>query len=153
MGSREGPVGRGCKKGGYLVPRMQLCIDVDMSWVLPGLYFGVYRSPLHTAAAVLDLHRHIRAAAHVELVVVMGYEAQIAGLPDAMPGVLKQPMNFIVRLLKYACLSKIAARRGGIVCALKADGLEGTNTTTNDFFILTRSCAAFLKTPRQQHKI
>ena len=49
------------------------------------VHVGVRRSPLAAPKDVLALARTIRATSGVELVGVLGYEAQIAGLPDDDP--------------------------------------------------------------------
>lgn len=51
---------------------------------------------------------------------LMGYEAQIAGLPDAAPG--KAPLNAVIRALKRRSIREVRDRRGAIVTALRADG-------------------------------
>ena len=97
-----------------------LCMDVDMADVYPGLYFGVRRSPVRTVEDALALWEHIRRCRHVRLDGVMGYEAQIAGLPDSPPGTFAK--NLLVRLLKGRSVRRVAARRTEIVGALKRAG-------------------------------
>ncbi|RLB57289.1 MAG: amino acid deaminase/aldolase [Deltaproteobacteria bacterium] len=99
-----------------------LCIDVDMSMRLPGLHFGVRRSPVRTAAEAAAVARVISRAGSVRLVGVMGYEAQIAGLADAVPG--KAPMMAVVRALKGRSIAELTARRGAVVDALRRGGAD-----------------------------
>ena len=59
-----------------------LAIDLDMSSAYPGLYFGMYRSPVRDAAGALALANRIAERQHVRLDGLMGYEGQIAGVAD-----------------------------------------------------------------------
>lgn len=101
---------------------MPLCIDIDMSTDFPGIYFGVRRSPLRSQADVLDLCRRIAVAGNVCLVGLMGYEAQIAGLPDNVPG--QRVKNALIRLLKKRSLSELRKRRAAIVQAIRDEGID-----------------------------
>ncbi|GHO42721.1 amino acid deaminase/aldolase [Ktedonospora formicarum] len=92
---------------------LPLCLDIDMSLPLPGLHFGVRRSPLRTVEDVRPLVDYIKKSDHLTLDGIMGYEAQIAGLGDAFAG--QGPKNVIVRLLKRRSLSDITQRRAAIV--------------------------------------
>jgi len=88
---------------------LRVCIDVDMSSEFPGIYFGVRRSPLRTPESVRHICRRIESAEGVRLVGAMGYEAQIAGVPDNAPG--RWAMNALVRFLKQRSIPAIAQRR------------------------------------------
>lgn len=101
--------------------QVPLCVDVDVSVDVGPLHFGVWRSPIQDAAAALRLYRHIeKHAEYVVLQGVMGYEAQIAGVTDAMPG--QSLKNRLIRWLKRRSIPTIAERRGAVVAALKAAG-------------------------------
>lgn len=97
--------------GAFLV-----AIDIDLSSQFPGLYFGVYRSPLRTVEDVLQLVKTIMHSSHLKLDGVMGYEAQIAGVVDAAPGQLMK--NSIVRFLKKRSIKEISRKRTAIMKAL-----------------------------------
>lgn len=99
------------------------CLDIDMSTDFPGLHFGVYRSPLHTLAQVQELFRSVQSLHHVRLAGIMGYEAQIAGVGDKVPG--QGLKNALVRLLKKKSIQDLARRRGEIARWLQAR-TEGT---------------------------
>ena len=106
-------------KAGVVIP---LCIDIDMSTSYPGLHFGVRRSGITTVAAALALWAAIQPCKNVRLDGVMGYEAQIAGLGDRIPG---SPLkSAVVRWLKKKSLKEVAARRGAIVVALRDAGCD-----------------------------
>ncbi len=102
--------------------RWRLAIDLDMSSSFPGLYFGVQRSPVRGPDAMVALAKAIAAQGELfDFIGVMGYEAQIAGLQDDVPGAgLK---NRVVRWLKRRSLREILKRRQDCVAALKAAGL------------------------------
>ncbi|TDD13847.1 amino acid deaminase/aldolase [Kribbella turkmenica] len=90
--------------------RIQVCLDVDASLRVLGQHLGVRRSPLRTPEEVAGLAREVVADDAFELVGVMFYEAQIAGLPDASPA---------VRWVKRRSAAELADRRGAVVDALK----------------------------------
>lgn len=100
--------------------RLPVAFDLDMSLDLPGLRFGVYRSPLDSPERALALYRTLERYPSLDLVGVMGYEAQIAGVGDAVPGQALQ--NLAVRALKGWAIPKVAARRQAIVQALQNAG-------------------------------
>ncbi len=90
--------------------RIQVCLDVDASLRVFGQHLGVRRSPLRTPDDVAGLARKVVADDAFELVGVMFYEAQIAGLPDTSPA---------VRWVKRRSTAELADRRGAVVDALK----------------------------------
>ncbi|MDN3578636.1 alanine racemase [Chitinimonas viridis] len=102
--------------------RLQIAFDLDMSLDLPGLHFGVYRSPLDTPAKLLALHASLARHARLQLVGLMGYEAQIAGVGEAVPG--KALENWVVARLKAWAIPRIAARRQAMVAALQLEGAQ-----------------------------
>ena len=99
---------------------MPLAIDLDMSSDFPGLRFGVYRSPVATPAAALALAAEIDRWPLLRLDGLMGYEGQIAGLMDQVPG--QATRNALVRWLKKRSISEINRRRSATVAALAAAG-------------------------------
>ncbi|HEX2898843.1 MAG TPA: amino acid deaminase/aldolase, partial [Bacteroidia bacterium] len=101
---------------------LPICIDLDMSIDPPGIHFGVYRSPLNSVEKALALHAIIKKAHHLRLNSLMGYEAQVAGLGDRIPG--QKLKNIAIRLLKRRSIKLVAARRKAVVDALRQDGAE-----------------------------
>ena len=99
---------------------MPLAIDLDMSSDFPGIRFGVYRSPIASPAAALALAAEIAGTAGVRVDGLMGYESQIAGLMDDVPG--QRIKNTIVRALKRRSIAEVNARRRDTVAALAAAG-------------------------------
>lgn len=96
---------------------LPICIDLDMSTSFPGLHFGVRRSGLTTPEQVLMVARLAAETRGVKLEGLMGYEAQIAGVPDAGGG-----KNAVVRMLKAKSRKDVAERRARVVKALEAAG-------------------------------
>lgn len=90
--------------------RLRLCLDVDASLRLVRQHLGVRRSPLRTPYEVLAMARRIVADEAFELVGVMFYEAQIAGLPDTSPA---------VRWVKRRSAAELADRRSAVVAAVR----------------------------------
>ncbi|MDB5985914.1 MAG: hypothetical protein JWR16_967 [Nevskia sp.] len=98
-----------------------LSIDVDMSSRFPGIYFGMRRSPLTAPAAVVGLAKLIAQTPQtLKLVGLMGYEGQIAGLQDAVPG--QGLKNAMLRMLKRRSVRELSARRQAAVQALREAG-------------------------------
>jgi D-serine deaminase-like pyridoxal phosphate-dependent protein len=102
--------------------RIPVCMDIDMSSDLPGLHFGVWRSSVFGKKEAVALGAVILGLPNVELVAVMGYEAQIAGLGDNVPG--QAVMNTIVKFLKKRSVKEIAQRRREVVEALGGMGFN-----------------------------
>jgi D-serine deaminase-like pyridoxal phosphate-dependent protein len=101
---------------------LPVCLDVDMSVNFPGLHFGVWRSPLRSAEEVRPVLERIKRTKRVKLDGVMGYEAQIAGVGDQVPG--QAPKNALVQQLKKRSLGIIAQRRREVVDLIKSSGFE-----------------------------
>lgn len=97
-----------------------VCIDLDMSSDFPGIHFGVRRSGIVTPEQAVGLFRLIEGAPNVRLDGLMGYEAQIAGLPDTSP--FNGAKNVIIRMMKRRSLREVSARRRAAVQALREAG-------------------------------
>ncbi len=107
------------KKNDCIIP---VCLDVDMSSDYPGIHFGVWRSSIFGKKDALKVAERIKECRHVKLDGIMGYEAQIAGLGDAVPG--KAMMNGIIKILKKNSVKEIAKRREEIVLGIKEMGFN-----------------------------
>ena len=101
--------------------RLPLCLEIDMSMDVPGLHFGVWRSPVRTVEQARPIFERIKASSHVFLDGLMGYEAQIAGLGDNFPG--QRAKNALVRRLKRRSMHEIAERRAAIVAQVRSCGI------------------------------
>lgn len=95
--------------------RLRVAIDLDCSIDLPGIRFGVYRSPVRTPEAAVALALRIADTPDLLLDGMMAYEAQIAGLDDANPA---------IRLLKRRAVRTVAERRHRTVTALAERGID-----------------------------
>ncbi|PFG18515.1 alanine racemase [Serinibacter salmoneus] len=127
-------------------PVLRICLELDASWHAPaplgplGLHHvGVLRSPVHSPQALRTLARHVTARQGFALVGVMAYEAQIAGVSDAVPG--RHAMNAVMRRIKRHSEAELAERRGEAIAAVRelADlefvnggGTGSVETTTAD---------------------
>lgn len=98
---------------------LRVCIDLDASWrPLNGrLHVGVRRSPLHAPADVVRLAQHIADRPGFELVGLMAYEAQVAGVGDAPSG---RPLyGRAVRAIQARSIRELTARRAETVDAIR----------------------------------
>ena len=102
--------------------QLSLCLEIDMSMNLPGLHFGVWRSPLRTAEQARPVLERIQGSPHVRLSGLMGYEAQIAGVGDKMPG--QRAKNALIQQLKQRSIREVAQRRAALLDLIKGYGYE-----------------------------
>jgi D-serine deaminase-like pyridoxal phosphate-dependent protein len=102
--------------------RLPLCLEIDMSMDLPGLHFGVWRSPVRTPRQARPVIERIMASQHTWLDGLMGYEAQIAGVGDNFPG--RRAKNAIVQRLKQRSLREIADRRAALIKLVESYGVS-----------------------------
>lgn len=95
-------------------PTLRVCLDVDAS-LRPGLlgrspvHLGVRRSPVHTVRQARAVAHAVESRPGFELVGVMFYDAQIAGLPDS---------SRAVRLVKKRSAAELLHRRSAVVTAV-----------------------------------
>ncbi len=101
---------------------LSLCLEIDMAMNLPGLHFGVWRSPLRTAEQARPVVERIQGSPHVRLSGLMGYEAQIAGVGDKMPG--QRVKNALIQQLKQRSIREVAQRRAALLDLIKSYGYE-----------------------------
>ncbi|WP_433299944.1 amino acid deaminase/aldolase [Actinoplanes sp. CA-030573] len=98
-------------------PEVRLCIDLDSSWKPGPLHVGVRRSPVHSAAQASALARRLVARPGFQLVGLMSYEAQIAGVGDAPP---RQALRgSAIRLMQSRSYPEIVKRRAEAVAAVR----------------------------------
>jgi D-serine deaminase-like pyridoxal phosphate-dependent protein len=104
--------------------QVDICLDIDVSWRILGgrAHLGVQRSPLRSAADAVALAKAAQAMPGLKITAVMAYEAQVAGLPDSVPGeALLAPAR---QLIKRRSVALAAARRREVVEALRGMGIE-----------------------------
>lgn len=96
---------------------LKICIDIDMSVRFPGIYFGVFRSSLRDLASLKRFLEQTDLCPRLEIWGAMGYEAQVAGIADAVPG--KGLYNRVIRFLKKRSLPLITRRRQEAVAMIR----------------------------------
>jgi D-serine deaminase-like pyridoxal phosphate-dependent protein len=101
---------------------VRVAIDVDAGLRMGGQHVGPKRSPLHDAVAVGALARAVAARPGFELVGVMTYEGQVAGVQDEVPSA--RARSAVVRRIKRLSLAQLAVRRAEVADALSAYDLE-----------------------------
>ena len=136
-------------------PEVRVAIELDLAYDPPRAArltgrVGVYRSPVATVEAARELARQVVARPGFRLVGVMGYEAQLAGVGDALPpasGVADRARTaagaartLLVRRLQASSWADVLQRRGAMVAAIAdvAGGLELVNGGGTGSVHLTR---------------
>jgi D-serine deaminase-like pyridoxal phosphate-dependent protein len=98
---------------------ISVCIDIDAGWWILGgrVRVGAKRSPLHTPQQVASLAHAIVARERLQLVGVMAYESQIAGVGDSPAG---RPLRArAIRAMQARSVRELARRRAAIVAAVE----------------------------------
>ena len=101
--------------------RIRVALDLDAGLRLGRQHIGPKRSPLFDTVDVVDLAERVVARDGVDLVGVMTYEGQVAGVPDHVPA--RRARSLLVRRLKQASMAQLEVRRREISHAL-ADIVE-----------------------------
>jgi D-serine deaminase-like pyridoxal phosphate-dependent protein len=98
---------------------VRVCIDIDAGWwVLGGrIKVGPKRSPVHTVEQAVALAREIDGRSQVELVGLMAYEGQIAGVGDQPPG--RRLRGAAIRGMQRRSAAELAERRAAVVAAIR----------------------------------
>jgi D-serine deaminase-like pyridoxal phosphate-dependent protein len=99
---------------------VRVCLDVDAGWWPLGgrlARIGPKRSPVHDAARARRMAEEIAARPGTDLVGLMAYEGQIAGVGDRIPG---RPLrSAAIRAMQSASERDIRDRLPGIVAAVR----------------------------------
>ena len=97
---------------------VRVCIDLDAGWWAAGgrLKVGPKRSPLRTPEQTLALAREIQRRPKLELVALMAYEGQIAGVGDRPPG--RRLRGAAIRFMQRRSAAELAKRRSAVVAAV-----------------------------------
>ncbi|OBG47654.1 alanine racemase [Mycolicibacterium fortuitum] len=97
---------------------LRVCLDLDASWRLPGLgHLGVRRSPVHSSRQAKTLATAVATRQGFTLVGVMSYEAQIAGVGDAIPG--HRLRSELIRWIQQRSKGELLERRANAVAAVR----------------------------------
>lgn len=94
---------------------VRLCLELDAGWHgLDGrVRAGARRSPVRTATQAVALAEEINRREKLELVAIMAYEGQIAGVADRPPG---QPVRGrAIRWMQERSAPELAERRAEVV--------------------------------------
>lgn len=99
--------------------RIRVCIDIDASYrPLAGrVRVGALRSPLRTPAQVRALAERVLKRQSLDLVGLMAYESQIAGVGDLPPG--RPARGRVIRAMQERSRVELARRRAAIVRAVR----------------------------------
>ncbi len=89
--------------------RVRVAVDVDAGLRMGGQHVGPRRSPLYDLEDVLAFTRAVTERPGFDLVGVMTYEGQVAGVPDDVPS--QRAKSLVVRRLKAASMAQLAERR------------------------------------------
>jgi D-serine deaminase-like pyridoxal phosphate-dependent protein len=97
---------------------VRVCIDVDAGWWPLGgrRKIGPKRSPVHSVEQAVALAREIQRRPQLELVGIMAYEGQIAGVGDSPPG--QKLRGAAIRFMQQRSTRELLMRRGRIVVAV-----------------------------------
>jgi D-serine deaminase-like pyridoxal phosphate-dependent protein len=97
---------------------VRVCIDVDASWWALGgrIKAGPKRSPVHTVEQAVALAREVERRPQLELVGLMAYEGQIAGVGDQPPG--RRLRGAAIRFMQRRSAAELARRRAAIAAAV-----------------------------------
>ena len=111
-------------------PDIRVCLELDVSWrPLFGrdlAHVGTRRSPVFSARQAGALADAITARPGFDLVGLMGYEGQIAGLGDEPPG--RPVLGAVLRWMQRRSAAELARRRAAAVRAVaEAADLEFVN--------------------------
>ena len=100
--------------------RLPVAIDVDTAWrPARGVTAGALRSPVRTPDDAAALARALVADEHLELVAMMAYDAQVAGLGDRVRG--KPLRSAAVRGMQSASLRELSERLPQVAAAVRAE--------------------------------
>ncbi|MGW7532641.1 amino acid deaminase/aldolase [Amycolatopsis sp. NPDC054798] len=102
---------------GHGHPDIRVCLELDASWrPLPGVHVGTRRSPVFTPGQAVSVARRIVTRPGFQLVGMMAYEGQIAGLGDAAG---KGLQNRVIGWMQRRSAAELSRRRGAAVRAVR----------------------------------
>ena len=103
-----------------LETKVNVCIDCNVSTQFPFLYFGTKRSPIHNVTTLTTFMEEIERADYIEVVGVMAYDAQIAGVADIATSKRQEMKAKLIRQLKKRSLLQVTSWRQFAVAHVKA---------------------------------
>jgi len=96
---------------------IRIAIDIDAGLRLGRSHVGPKRSPLHDVAQVAAFAASVIDRPGFELVGVMTYEGQVAGVPDDVAG--ERAKSLVVRRIKATSIHQLDQRRHDLAAALR----------------------------------
>ncbi len=102
---------------------LPVCIDLDVSYRPLGIHMGAQRSPIRSTNDFAALVDRVLASDDCRLAGVMGYEAQVAGVPDRSP--FERARGAAVRAMKSRSVGDVARKRRAAAQVLRDRGVEG----------------------------
>ena len=99
---------------------VRVALDVDAGLQVGPAHLGPKRSPLREPGDVAALAAQLVRRHGFDLVGVMTYEGQVAGVPDRVPG--HRLRSSAVRRVKAASVTQLAERRAAVDAALREVG-------------------------------
>ena len=98
---------------------VRLCLDLDAGWwaFRDRLQAGPRRSPVHSPEQAVALAEEIGRREKLELVALMAYEGQVAGVGDVVPG--KPLRTRAIAWMKKKSRTEIAERRAEVVARVR----------------------------------
>jgi D-serine deaminase-like pyridoxal phosphate-dependent protein len=98
---------------------VRVCIDVDASLKLGGgrIHIGARRSPVHDIAQATSLARAVVERPGYDLVGLMSYEGQLAGVGDNVPG--SPVRSMAIRAMQHVSRGELRERRAAVVAAVR----------------------------------
>lgn len=97
--------------------RLSMEIDLGFEAMRGRIRAGARRSPIRTAGQAIALAEEIGKREKLELVAIMGYESQIAGVGDEVPN--RKIRSRKIRWMQERSIEELAARRADIVEQVK----------------------------------
>ncbi len=100
---------------------IRVCLELDVAWRplrTQAVHVGTRRSPLFTPGDTADMAKKVLARKGFQLVGLMAYEGQIAGLGDAPAG--KPLRGKVLRWMQRNSAAELAQRRGAAVDAIRS---------------------------------
>lgn len=98
--------------------RLRLCLELDASWEPPLLgHVGVWRSPVRTPEQARSLALRMVSRPGFDLVGMMAYEAQVAGIGDRPAG--RPVRGAAARWVRRESTAELTARRQAAVAAVR----------------------------------
>jgi D-serine deaminase-like pyridoxal phosphate-dependent protein len=108
-------------RDGDISAEIRVCLDLDVSWrPVSGnenIHIGTRRSPLHTPEQALRFARIVTGRSGFRLVGVMGYEGQLAGLGNAIPG--NRARSAAIRAIQGRSAPELIQRRTRTIALIR----------------------------------